>query len=555
MSSSCLTDTVPEDFEIGPQNVLSSFKPLTEAAICKLIKSSAKKSCALDPMPTPLVVSCLDVLLPVITTIVNSSLLHGYFPSNWKEAIVTPTLKNPSLTSEFSNLRPISNSQFISKLTERAVFDQLQTHMLDHALYPLLQSAYRKSHSTETALIKVQNDILMNMDRQQVTLLVLLDLSAAFDTIDHQVLLDRFRLSFGISGCALQWISSYLSDRTQRVSFENNFSQRRYLSCGVPQGSCLGPLLFTMYASKLFDIIKGYLPQTHAYADDTQLYLSFKPDTTSSQSDAVYAMERCISAIRCWMIKDKLKVNDSKTEFILIGTRQQLAKVDIKGLVVGDATISPVTAVKNLGSWFDENMNMGCHINKMCKTLSFHLYNIRRIRKYLSKDSTRTLVHAFIVARIDYCNGLLYGLPAAHLNKLQRIQNCAARLVCSLPRFCHITPTLFSLHWLPVCFRIEFKLLILTFKAIHGLAPQYITDLITIKQQFGHMMLRSQSELQLLPPGTITKRTLGDRSFMASAPKLWNRLPSNIRTVNDLNCFKTLLKTHLFRQAFSCLLL
>ena len=214
-----------------------------------------------------------------------------------------------------------------------------------------------------------------------------------------------------------------------------------------------------------------------------------------------------------------------------------------------------MTAVKNLGSWFDENMNMGCHINKMCKTLSFHLYNIRRIRKYLSKDSTQTLVHAFITARIDYCNGLPYGLPAAHLNKLQRIQNSAARLVCSLSRFCHITPTLFSLHWLPVCFRIEFKLLILAFKAIHGLAPQYIMDLIHVKQQFGCMMLRSQSELQLLPPRTITKKTLGDRSFMAAAPKLWNRLPSNIRAVNDLNCFKTLLKTHLFRQAFSCLLL
>ena len=392
------------------------------------------------------------------------------------------------------------------------------------------------------------------MDRQQVTLLVSLDLSAAFDTIDHQVLLNRLRLSFGIRGYALEWIASYLSDRTQSASFENNFSQSRYLSCGVPQGSCLGPLLLTMYASKLFDIIKGHLPCTHAYADNTQLYLSFKPDTSSSQSDAVDAMERCVSAIRCWMIKDELKVNGSKAEFILIGTRQQLAKVDIKGLVVGDATISPVTAVKNLGSWFDENMNMGCHINKMCKTLSFHLYN-RRIRKYLFKDSTRTLVHAFITTRIDYCNGLLYGLPASHLNKLQRIQNSAARLVCSLPRFCHLTPTLFSLHLLPVRFRIEFKLLILAFRAIHGLAPQYITDLINIKQQFGRMMLRSQSELQLLPPRTITKKTLGDRSFMASAPKLWNRLPSNIRAVNDLNCFKTLLKTHLFRQAFSCLLL
>ena len=176
----------------------------------------------------------------------------------------------------------------------------------------------------------------------------LLDLSAAFDTIDHQVLLNRLRLSFGIRGYALEWIASYLSDRTQRVSFENYFSQSRYLSCGVPQGSYLGPLLFTMYASKLFDIIKGHLPRTHSYADDTQLYLSFRPDTISSQSNAVDAMERCNSAIRCWMIKDKLKVNDSKIEFILIRTRQQLAKVDIKGLVVGDATISPVTAVKNL---------------------------------------------------------------------------------------------------------------------------------------------------------------------------------------------------------------
>ena len=156
----------------------------------------------------------------------------------------------------------------------------------------------------------------------------------------------------------------------------------------------------------------------------------------------------------------------------------------------------------------------------------------------LTKDSTQTLVHAFITARNDYCNGLLCGLPTAHLNKLQRIQNSAARFVCSLSRFCHITPTLFSLHWLPVCFRTELKSLILAFKAIHGLAPQYITDLINVKQQFGRMMLRSQSELQLLPPRTITKKTLGDRSFMASAPKLWNRLPSNIRAVNAPNCFK-----------------
>ena len=177
------------------------------------------------------------------------------------------------LLSDFKNLRPISNLQYISKLTERAVFEQTHAHMTNHSLYPLLQSAYRLGHSTETALLKVHYDLLMNMDAQRVTLLVLLDLSAAFDTVDHEVLLTRLRSSFGIRGTALRWFASYLSNRWQRVSFNQEVSERFDLTCGVPQGSCLGPLLFTIYASKIFEIIKEYLPQAHAYADDTQLYL------------------------------------------------------------------------------------------------------------------------------------------------------------------------------------------------------------------------------------------------------------------------------------------
>ena len=446
-------------------------------------------------------------------------------------------------------LRPISNLQFISKLSERAVFEQLHNHMIDHSLYPLLQSAYRTSHSTETALLKVQNDILMNMNSQQVTLLVLLDLSAAFDTVNHAILLNRLRSSFGISGSAFEWLASYLSNRSHRVSFDDTLSESHQLSCGVPQGSCLGQLLFTVYASKLFDVIKGHLPHVHAYADDTQLYLSFKADSAPSQSNAVASMERCIKDIRSWMVTDRLKLNDKKTEFILIGTRQQLAKVNISELVVGGATINPVTAVKNLGTWFDEHMNMCLHINKTCKASFFHMYNIRRIRKFLSRDSTKTLVHALITSRIDYCNSLLYGLPYVHLSKLQRIQNSAARLVCSLSRYCHITPVLYSLHWLPISFRIEFKILVITLKAIYGLAPQYIIDLIKVKDQ-SRYNLRSSLELQLSPPSTTTKKTLGDRAFMAAAPKLWNRLPISIRTKNSSASFKNVLKTHLFNKAF-----
>ena len=194
-----------------------------------------------------------------------------------------------------------------------------------------------------------------------------LDLSAAFDTVNHAILLNRLKSSFGISGSALEWLASYLSNRSHRVSFEGTLSESHQLSCGVPQGSCLGPLLFTVYASKLFDVIKGHLPHVHAYADDTQLYLSFKADSASSQNNAVASMERCIKDIRSWMVMDRLKLNDKKTEFILIGTKQQLAKVYIDGLVVGASTINPVTAVKNLGTWFDEHMNMCTNINKTCK--------------------------------------------------------------------------------------------------------------------------------------------------------------------------------------------
>ena len=543
---------LPDDPVVGPNKQLWEFRSLDEGQVSELIQKCSKKSCPSDPAPTSLVVSCLDELLPVITCLINGSMKIGYYPCNWKEGLVIPLLKSAGLLSDFKNLRPISNLQYISKLTERAVFEQMHAHMTNHSLYPLLQSAYRLGHSTETALLKVHNDLLMNMDAQRVTLLVLLDLSAAFDTVDHEVLLNRLRSSFGIRGTVLRWFISYLSNRWQRVSFNQEVSERFDLTCGVPQGSCLGPLLFTIYASKIFEIIKEYLPQAHAYADDTQLYLSFKADSSTAQNDAMKAMENCITAIRAWMIKDKLCLNDSKTEFMIVGTRQQLAKVNIDQLCVGESSIVPVTSVKNLGSWFDKNMSMTTHIIKVCKAASFHLYNIRRIRKYLTSESTHCLVRATVISRIDYCNSLLFKIPAVHIAKLQRIQNSAARLVYYIPRFEHITPVLYRLHWLPVPFRIEYKVLILTYKAIHGYAPLYISDLIRTGERTNYN-LRSSSQLLLQPyNATKTKKTLGDRAFQVASPGLWNGLPNDIRNAKTMDVFKSLVKTHLFRKAYAC---
>ena len=155
---------------------------------------------------------------------------------------------------------------------------------------------------------------------------MLLDLSAAFDTVDHSVLLCRHQTSFGISGAPLDWVKSHLSARSQNVSIPGALSDSLPLDWGVPQGSCLGPLLYIIYSSKLFNIIERHLPISHCYADDSQIYLSFKPDDLSSQQDAITAMQNCIDDIRSWMGHDKLLLNDENKEFLAIGTRQQLSK-------------------------------------------------------------------------------------------------------------------------------------------------------------------------------------------------------------------------------------
>ena len=251
--------------------------------------------------------------------------------------------------------------------------------------------------------------------------LFLLDLSATFDTIDHCILLERLKSGFGIRGTALSWFASYLSNRSQQILIDGSLSMNFELTSGVPQGSCLGPLLFVLYASKIFQIVDKHLPGIHCYADDSQLYLSFCPNASVNQEVALARMESCIYDIRNWMLNDKLKLNDDKTEFLIIGTSQQLAKVTISSLRLGNSAITPVSSARNLGSWFDAKLTMATHITRTCNSASYYLYNLRRIRKYLSKENTKTLVHAFISSRIDYCNSLLYGAPEYQINKLQRV--------------------------------------------------------------------------------------------------------------------------------------
>ena len=192
------------------------------------------------------------------------------------------------------------------------------------------------------------------------------------------------------------------------------------------------------------------------------------------------------------------------------------------------------------------------HVFMHSKQNKWNLYNIRHIRKYLSRSSTETLIHAFITIRLDYCNSLLYGLPKYQLSKLQRVMNASARLVYCAPKSCHITPLLRELHWLPVCYRIEYKIILLTFKVLHGMAPDYLRHLISVLPPSRYNLRHNNDYAALLTfPKIRTKKTLADRSFSCAAPRLWNLLPTTIRSTSNLYIFKIRLKTFLFNRAFN----
>ena len=305
---------------------LASFEPATTTEVRKIIMSSPSKSCDLDPIPTILLKACLDVLIKPITDIINASLCYGFFPDDFKCAHVNPVLKKSTLPKEeLNSYRPISNLSFISKILEKVVANRLRSHIYKNGLSNVSQSAYKQFHSTETALLKVHNDINLNIDNGKVTALTLLDLSAAFDTIDHNILITRLSTWYGISGTALSWFTSYLTDRQQAIKIGNCFSDMLPTSCGVPQGSVLGPLLFTLYTTPLSSVIQGHNLDHHLYADDTQIYISL---TTPDACRSLNQLRDCLQDVSLWMKNSKLKLNANKTEFIIIGTVTQRAKLD-----------------------------------------------------------------------------------------------------------------------------------------------------------------------------------------------------------------------------------
>uniref|UniRef100_A0A3B4FFR0 Reverse transcriptase domain-containing protein n=1 Tax=Pundamilia nyererei TaxID=303518 RepID=A0A3B4FFR0_9CICH len=311
------------------------------------------------------------------------------------------------------------------------------------------------------------------------------------------------------------------------------------LKYGVPQGSILGPALFALYLLPLGSIFSKYSISFHCFADDLQIYLPLK-----SGSDQPQLLLRCLDDVKQWLSLNFLQLNENKTEVVIFGNFNHIDST------LGTLSSYCKTHVKNLGVYIDGSFKLNKQVSAVVQSCFFQLRQLARIKPYLPADVFERIIHLFLTCRLDYCNSLYYGLDHATIHRLQMIQNAAARLLTGTKRREHITPILASLHWLPVPYRIQFKLLLFVFKSLNARAPPYLSELLSAYAP--GKPTRSSSKLLLSIPRTNLK-SRGDRSFSVAGPKLWNSLPFNIRSAQTLEQFKSLLKTHFYALAFNTL--
>ena len=527
-----------------PLNTMYVLAPVTIEQIFTFIKKMNKTFCRNDAFDIKTFDSeQLEKIAEYFCDLVNCSFKSGVFPECEKLAFVRPMLKKDSDPDILTSYRPLYNTSFLSKVMEYACLQQLLKHLNNFDCLPQFQSAYRQFHSVETALCRVYNDLICNKAEGKCSILVLLDLSAAFDTVDHHTLLCDLE-NLGITGFALSWFKTYLTDRNFKVVVNDEESEIGNMKYGVPQGTILGPVLFIIYTLTLQYMLKYYNVTYHFYADDTQIY--FKLD---SKDQSISKLNSVLNAVQTWMFKRKLKLNKDKTNIMVVGNPLQLRNIDFPSILKLDQTdINLSKKLKNLGVIFDENLTLKYQVAAVKKKAIGGLINIAKISKFIDRESKLKLVHSLILTQIDFCNALLYGLPNTDLHGLQMILNAAVRIIMNMPRYStdRITPRAIELHFLPVKARIEYKICLLAHKSLLSGEPRYLKNLL---QPVPISSLRSSASNRLIEP-FLSRQITQERAFGHCAPRLYNQLPYELRNIDDLSTFKKKLKTYLFGRAY-----
>ena len=518
---------------------LSHFRLTDIEELSSIIKTHGIKCSPTDPIPADILTTHLDIFLPVWVEIVNISLITGDM-SLLKNGVILPLIKellSITDTDELKNYRPISNLLFISKLIERVVDIRLQEHLDRNDLNIENQYGYKECHSTEMLLLKVVNDLLVACDRNIPSVLLLLDLSAAFDTVDQEKLLDILSREIGVTDTALSWFRSFLTERRQMVKVGDAFSTEDDVPYGVPQGSILGPRLFNIYIRSLYSHVEESQFSIVGFADDHQLVKQFM---VALQPIALgHSIRNCLASLSSWMNHHFLCLNEGKTKILVIAPPAVKQKIVIEGINFENTCIRFVNSANNLGVIINSILSFEEHVNKVIKGCYCTIKEYWKIKQFMTEKQLHQLVSSRILSQLDYCNTIYYGLPDITIQKLQRVQNSAARLV-SKSRITsnNMDSALLEFHWLKVKYRTLFKILIIVHKCINQKAPKPVAALINI----------SQSQRSIKLKETSYRSSYGARSFSHAGPKLWNLLPPSICEEQDIVKFKKLLKTFLMKH-------
>ena len=360
---------------------LLKFSPINADELENIFKCMKLKNYSYDPFPVKILSNAYEKVSPYILRIINMSIECSEFPSNLKHSTVIPLIKDVNGDVEcMKNYRPLFNTQFLGKIIEKTILKQLEQHLTVNQLFSATQSGYRKYHSCETALLKIVNDIQLEMKENNLSLILMLDQSAAFDTVDLHILLHKLENNYGICNDALKWMRSYLVGRTFSVVVNGKQSTVREMKYGVPQGTIIAPSLYSLYTGDLSKLVEDQGLKIHSFADDTNIYLGFKP--ISEFSDSKMKLAQCINSVQSYMASNYLKLNVDKTQILVCGSSTNLelycSRLNEFDCIIGDQCTGSQEG-KTLGVKLDSELKFNAMISETCSAGHYKLNKLKAV--------------------------------------------------------------------------------------------------------------------------------------------------------------------------------
>lgn len=516
-----------------------NFATVTPEKVEKILFDIKSNAVGPDGISIKMVLYLIPYLSNHITFIINKCLLTGKFPKSWKNANVIPVPKNtnPSLLSHF---RPISILPVMSKLLEKIVQSQLSDFLNKNKVLSPTQSGFRRYHSTATALLKVTDDLLRASDSNNNSCLILLDYSKAFDTLDHTTLRTKLQY-FGVGDLALQFFVNYLNNRHQRVVLNNAFSEFIALNKGVPQGSILGPLLFSLYTTDLGKHLK--FCQSHQYADDTQVYYSFNHDQLNS---AVHHINSDLDMIGRYSGAHGLILNEGKTQVLVFGRdRDSIVNHPSFKIVLNNVELKPVSNCKNLGLHMDVDLRFTSHVSNIIRTSFSKLKVLYMYKDIFSTEVKLRLTNSLILSHLEYCNVVYWpALLQRDKDTLQKLQNMCIRFSYNIRKFDHISGAFRDSRWFKLNERFIIHMACLVYKIDNLRLPQYLYEKL-IKGSDIHERVTRHRELYTVPRHSSA---MFQRSFSYNAAKIFNSVPDDIKVASNFFSFRSKFRTFTFNN-------